>query len=611
MCGIFGVFNQGNNKKVEPADFGPSLKVIQHRGPDFSDFKIVNDQTGLGHVRLSIIDLTPESHQPFQYMHLTLVYNGEIYNYIELREELMAAGYSFRTKSDTEIIPAAYLHWGEDCVNRFNGMWAFALYNAEKDELFCSRDRYGVKPFNYSTIEGVFVFASEIKSMLAYRKERYGNIHYNAIARYCRETVGAQAKETWFEGVLRLPPAHNLIVSRDGMALKRYWNYPTTLLNMDDNDAVESYLYLFRDAIKIRLRSDVPIGLTLSGGLDSSSIACVVNELDHSAFNTYTATFPGYSFDEYPIAEQLSASLGMHSVPITVQYDTYTDDLSKIVYHLESGHGSPAIFPLWHVARRAKEDITVYLEGQGADELLAGYINSVFFDYFRDLVVEGQWTTAQAEFMAHRKDWPVFSSFKLFLRQNLGPEMRRWYRMLGTESLYINQLKPHDSYALENEALHSAGNYLNKRLIDQHSTGLVNLLHYGDAISMAHSLENRLPFMDYRLVELVFQIRGNLKIRNGFGKFIHRKAMKQIVPDEILNARNKLGFVSPLKQVFQDEKYQALDIINDVQKDGFYDMFDQKEVKRIIAEHQSGRVNHERILFKLLSIRLWLHHFIL
>jgi asparagine synthase (glutamine-hydrolysing) len=226
VCGIFGIYNINNNKSFDEKKIESSIQTMQYRGPNARGIKTFKDKAALAHLRLSIIDLKEESNQPFQVDdQYWITYNGEVYNYIELKEELLNYGLTFRTESDTEVILRAYQHWGEDCVTKFNGMWAFAIYNKEKNELFCSRDRFGVKPFNYALVENQFVFSSEIKAMIHYFPQ-LKKPNYNVIANFCRTSIGAQIKETWFENVFRLEPAHNIIINQNGIQLKKYWDYP-------------------------------------------------------------------------------------------------------------------------------------------------------------------------------------------------------------------------------------------------------------------------------------------------------------------------------------------------------------------------------------------------
>lgn len=610
MCGIFGVFNRGNNTSLNIDKIKCAIKTIQHRGPDALISEIITPQLGFAHARLSIIDLGHQSDQPFHYQHLSLVFNGEIFNYIELRQELIEVGYTFKTHSDTEVIPAAYLYWGKECVNHFNGMWAFAIYDSKNAELFCSRDRFGVKPFNYSISEDSFIFSSEVKAILNY-EPRFKKPNYNSISQYCRETIGAQSSDTWFEGIERLSPGHNLIITKSSFEKVKYYRYPKIIRsNISIEKASEEYLDIFNSAVKLRMRSDVHVGLTLSGGVDSASIACSVKQQISGSLKAYTARFDGEPFNEYDTAKKLSDFLGYESIAVDVPYNNYVSELKQIVYHLESGHGSPAIFPLWHITKRATQDITVFLEGQGADEILGGYVNSIFFDYLQDMMVKGNISKAIYELRKHAKDWPIIKSLLLRLRLGVPAEMRRMQRYIsGLEQLYIGPLKKHKPFNYKAVDTKGFNSVFNRKLALMHQTGLVNLLHYGDAISMAHSLENRLPFMDYRLVEFAASLPPAYKLNEGLGKFVHRNAVKKMVPDFILNNPKKLGFVSPLKQIFLDKKSGALEILLG-EKLADRNLFDNRRIHNIVGEHTSGKVNHERILFKILSTELWFQNFI-
>jgi asparagine synthase (glutamine-hydrolysing) len=358
------------------------------------------------------------------------------------------------------------------------------------------------------------------------------------------------------------------------------------------------------------MRSDVPVGLTLSGGVDSASIACSVKKQIKGSLKAYTARFSGESFDEYGIAKRLCDEIDYNSVPVDIPYNNYINELKQIVYHLESGHGSPAVFPLWHITKRAKQDITVYLEGQGADEILGGYVNSVFFDYLWDLFSQGNFSKINYELKKHKESWPVTKSILLNFRLGMPAGIRKMYRYInGLEQLYSGEMKQHRPFNYDKLEHKGFNSVLNKKLVLMHQTGLVNLLHYGDAISMAHTMENRLPFLDYRLVEFVAQLPPQLKIKDGLGKYIHRNALKGIVPDFILNNPKKLGFVSPLKHIFSDHNSTALKILLG-QKLADRNLFNKERLEKIIDEHISGKINHERILFKILSVELWFQNFI-
>jgi asparagine synthase (glutamine-hydrolysing) len=610
MCGIVGVYL--NNKQLEVSKIGleRAVSLIHHRGPDANGIKIINNHVGFGHVRLSIIDLSEESNQPFDYENLTITFNGEIFNYIELREELIQKGYQFRTKSDTEVVLAAYLEWGESCVNKFNGMWAFAIYDTKNDILFCSRDRFGIKPFNYAYTDEQFIFASEIKAIIAYDKA-YNKINYNSISRYCKETVGAQAEETWFENIIRLKPAHNLTIINNTLEIKRYWDYPKQEKALKSKEEVEKeYLRLLKDSVKLRFRSDVTVGLTLSGGLDSSAIAFLAAKHESEQLNAYTASFPDQPFNEYNIAKGICSELGINSIEVLPDYKDYVSKIKQLVYHLEAGHGSPAIFPLDAVSERAKKDITVYLEGQGADELLGGYYESVIINYWLSLIANFKWKEAIAIVKSLYARKKLKLTISLYFRQTLSPFFREIYRRgSNLEKIYTGKLKEHKPFQFQLGKNFKGQTNLTKILLMQHQTGLVNLLHYGDAISMKHSLENRLPFMDFRLVEFVFKLQDKFKVNESFGKVIHRNVFNEILPKKIINEKDKLGFVSPLKQIFMDDQFGANAILLS-QKLEDRKIFKKSEIERLISEHKSGKINHERILFKILNVEFWFQNFI-
>lgn len=608
MCGIFGVFNLNNIKEVDIDLAKSALEKMKHRGPDFRDVKALNDYTVLAHARLSIIDLNPNSNQPFIYKHLSLTFNGEIFNYIELRDELQGLGYSFETESDTEVLIVAYHHWGKECINKLNGMWAFVIYDEIKDSFFGSRDRFGIKPFNYSLSDDYFIFSSEIKSILHYLPE-LKRPNYNAIGNYCRESIGAQNVETWFQDILRLPPAHNFELTRSGdFTVYQYWNYPTKCIkDITEEDAMTEYKHLFEESIKIRMRSDVPIGATLSSGLDSSSVVSYIDKNYNSELNCYTASFPGFKGDEYSIAKRFSSTLDVDLHKVLSDYSNYTDVLSKLIYHLESGHSSPAVFPLYFITKEAKKKITVFLEGQGADELLGGYVDKTFIDFILSCLSSFQLRTAYNEMKAFIKIKSLKHSLLLFIRNNGHPKLKGLMRKVyGASKIYGSKLQNSSLYSFKNKL--SFDSRLNRILAEQHQTGLVNLLHYGDAISMMHSLENRLPFMDYRLVEFGFKLPLRFKIRSGIGKYIQREAVKEILPDYILNNPLKMGFPSPLKEIFK-EGGMAVGILQS-KRLRERELFNMRELENVIYKHQSGEMDYSRLLYRLLSVELWFRNFI-
>jgi len=609
MCGIFGIFNQSNNEPINEAKVDQAVSLMKHRGPDAKGINLISSNIALAHVRLSIIDLSSNSNQPFEYGDYTIIFNGEIFNYIELRNELINEGYSFRTDSDTEVVVACYAHWRGDSVKKFNGMWAFAIYDKLKNKLFCSRDRFGIKPFNYSKENGRFIFSSEIKSILEYDNS-FKSPNYDAIANYCRESIGAQNSETWFKNIYRLAPAHNLIITEEEISEERYWDYPTKVTSIDYNQACTEYLDLFEDAVKLRMRSDVPFGATISSGIDSTSIVSVIDKNHNEVLNTYTASFPNRKYDEYPIVDQLSKDLKIDAHRVIVGYDDYVIKLKELIYHIESGHSSPAIYPLNYVNEKAKEDVTVFMEGQGADEILAGYIDTVIIDYALDLLKSGRITKLIRELSIYSKKNSLLNAIILFFRTNSSALIKKWMRRIyGIENVFGEKLKKYQAYDFS-YGKRKFDSRLNRRLYEQHQTGLVNLLHYGDAISMLHSLENRLPFMDYRIIEFAFKLPLEYKIKNGLGKYIHRDAMRNILPSYILDNPVKIGFESPLKTLFEDEGPKgALAVL---MNDRFLNrkLIKESELHNLIKKHLNGDRDYSRFLYRLLSLELWFQVFI-
>jgi asparagine synthase (glutamine-hydrolysing) len=632
MCGIFGIYNINGNYLINEFRFKNSLLKMNHRGPDNNDIKFFENKVVLGHVRLSIIDLGTESNQPFQIDdRYWITYNGEIYNYLEIRNELILEGIKFRTNGDTEVLLRAYLHWGENCVNKFNGMWAFAIYDLVDNKLFCSRDRFGVKPFNYAVFNNQFIFSSEIKSIIDYFPElKVPN--YNAISNYCRFSIGAQNQETWFKNVFRLEPSHNLSIINGEINNYRYWKYPSEInYNKSFNEAKQEYLNIFKDAVKIRMRSDVPVGTTLSGGLDSTSIVCAIKELGHQGHQTFTASFEDidfskgekqvYSDNSFEIDEGKAVLEFSKVVPIipniiSASNSNFVPDLKSLIYHLESGNSSPAVLPLMQVMKEARKKVTVIMEGQGADELLAGYVPDLFvfslINNFKNLKFREIFISLKYFIKIYSFIYAIIIYFRQL--SDKIPIISKIYSMLHkTENIYgakLSSFNRYPSHPKENEGL--TKDPINQRLINRHSGGLVNLLHYGDAISMANSLESRLPFMDYRLVEYCFKLPWYFKLKNATGKFLHREALKNMLPINIYNQQVKIGFNTPISGYFKSDckLYQKpLEIL--LSKRAIdRGLFSIDGLREIISKHETGQKDYSTLLFRLLSVELWFRIFI-
>lgn len=625
MCGIFGVYSF-KNQFINKAMVKDSAMLMKHRGPDAYGQWGVENTVEFAHLRLSIIDLSQDSNQPFlsSCKRYSIVYNGEIFNYLEVREQLKRIGYTFRTDSDTEVLLNSYIEWGDACVNKFNGDWAFAIYDTLENSLYCSRDRFGVKPFNYAIINDQFVFSSEIKSIINYFPElKLPN--YNVISNYCRNSLGAQIEQTWFEGIKRLLPGNNLRVSNSGIKMTPYWEYPQTVdRTISFEEANATYKEIFTQAVKLRMRSDVPIGTTLSSGIDSSSIVSVLRSLNFDDHSTFTAIFNQEAFqknemsvykgdlkvNEADLVKRLAISLNLDSHLISVDKLDLIRELSNVIYFLESGHSSPATMPLSQILEQAKEHVKVILEGQGADELLGGYIINTFPAVVIECLKRGNLTQLYNEVVCFSKNYSMGYAFKQFFRLLNNDFIERVYQYSnGTNAIYGEKLKNYTrikDYPIQNVRF---DNYFNKVLYKSHIGGLGNLLHYGDAISMSKSIESRLPFMDVNLVEFVFKLPFDYKMYNGLGKYIHRTSMKDIVPSFILDNPIKFGFNTPLSIHFSSLKSPAIQILMSDQCIS-RNLFDRKGLFRIINEQISGKRDLSTQLYRLLSVELWFREFI-
>ncbi len=619
MCGILGVIN--NLEAPQLNRFEESLLFLKHRGPDNRSVKQVDNGVVLGHARLSIIDLSESNNQPFSIDNrYTIVYNGEVYNYIEIKNVLVSHGLNFRTTGDTEVVLQAYKFWGEECVRKFNGMWAFAIYDQVDKKLFCSRDRFGVKPFNYFFSQNEFIFSSEIKPIIHYRPD-LRKPNYNLIANYVYKSLGAQADETWFKDIVRLPPGHNLVWKNGKIITTRYWEYPQKVnREISFEDAQQEFELIFRDAVRIRMRSDVPVGSTLSSGLDSSSIVGVLDNLKMGKIETFTAFSRKDSFtakdtqafkediaiDESVIVKDLASHFKVQSNLIEVSFDNYLQKLDETIYFLESGHSSPATIPIHQVYKEARKKVKVLLEGQGADELLAGYVVDAFPYYLLENIKRGKFLKSWNELKSFSKIYSIKHLILLTFRKldsSFLNTLKNFFNGIDIFNKGIFQYK----YISDNrEEKWSFDQTFNRMLSKHHSSGLVNLLHYGDALSMAESIECRLPFMDYRLVEFAFTLPYNYKLNFMKGKYIQRKSLEKYLPDYITKSLIKIGFATPLDRLVSESK----NIENILLTETCGALLNNKNIGSLLNKHREGKQNYSTLLFRILSVQLWYRIFI-
>lgn len=568
MCGIAGIISS-NQQLISEQRLKQMTDAIAHRGPDGENFWINPESTvGFGHRRLSIIDLSDAAAQPMHYMdRYTIIHNGEIYNYVELREELQKSGYSFHSQSDTEVILAAYDRWQDECVDHFDGMFAFALWDEQKKELFAARDRFGEKPFFYYFDKKQLVFASEMKALWSAGVERRTNLKmlFNFI------TIGYvdnpnQPGETFFEQISKLPAAcllkYNIV--QNELAIEKYWDIDLETENkkITDSDAIEKFNVLFTTSIKKRLRSDVSIGTSLSGGLDSSSVVAFSQRESsiHNSHKCFTAVFPGFEKDESIFSKQIADKYHLQQYNIPVLADGFLADLQKLFYHQEEPFGSASIYAQYKVYEMAKKnDVKVLLDGQGADETLAGYHK--YYKWFWQELFRKRKLLRSKELQAARKNGVkekfVFKNvIASFFPDFASVFLERQYLL---NALTHNDLTKDFIHLQSKEAYYSTPAYFNldgALYFNTCTHGLEELLRFADRNSMAHGREVRLPFLSHELVEFIFSLSSNFKIRNGWTKWLLRKTMENELPTEIVWRKEKIGFEPPQKSWMENAAVQ-------------------------------------------------------
>jgi len=546
MCGISGVVNK-NNMPVEPRVISEMNELIAHRGPDGDGFYF-GENFAFGHRRLAILDLTDLGKQPMEYgSKITITYNGEVYNFIELRHELEAVGYSFNSTSDTEIILAAYLHWGTECVNHFNGMWGFCIHDREKQLLFCSRDRFGIKPFYFLNASDLFIFGSEIKQLLLFQTEKSCN--QQLVLDYLISGVEEYSNQTFFLGIEKLEQGHNLIydLSSHTYEIKSYYNLEQkeAFSNVSEDEAIRLYRNQLADSVKLRMRSDVEVGTCLSGGLDSSSItalsAQVLKDSNSNTIKAIHARVDDKTIDESGFAKLVANHCQTDLILVEPNVEDFVVNLDKVIQIQEEPFGSPSIFLQYFVLQKARErKCLVMLDGQGGDETLLGYER-----YYPAFLMQKKGVHKFKEFIVSSKNSRLSKV-----------DLLKYYFYFTNYKIRLKRLKKRNKFiksAILNKYESAILKELSSKYLDISAiqkleigkTQLPHLLKYEDKNSMANSVETRLPFLDYRCVELAYSLPNHYKIKAGWTKNILRKAMEDKLPNEVVWRKNKLGFNAP------------------------------------------------------------------
>lgn len=534
----------------------------RHRGPD-DEGLYVDDYCVLGHRRLAIIDLSKDGHQPFESddQRFHVIYNGEVYNYIELRDELQHLGWRFRTRTDTEVLLKAYQQYGEACLSKFNGMFAFAIYDSEQQTLFLARDRLGIKPLYYSMIDSTLYFASEIKALSAVPLLR-SSVNYQSLFDYLVFNRTDIFDETFLNEIKRIPKGHYGTFDTNGLRLTQWWN-PENYLHNSSEDNEEEISNIIQDilvsAVQLRMRSDVPVGSCLSGGLDSTILIGIlfthyeVNEV----YPTFTASFPGHPIDETRYIDKLNRKYPFRNFRTFPTAEKARNRLRDFVYANDEPTTNSSFYSQYEVMRRAREcGVTVLLDGQGGDENFAGY------QYFHGFNLYGflrkkkvlEFGSELLKSLIRKQDR---SAYQTLLFQILPDSTRK--KLLLTTVPYLHPYFFHEyvkSSRIYNEFFDVDG--LNQSLARHFQYKLEHLLRMEDRNSMAFSLEARVPYLDYRLVEYLLAVSEHLKIRNGETKYLQRKALGRYTTPEILSRKDKVGFGTPGNEWMLNESWQNL-----------------------------------------------------
>jgi asparagine synthase (glutamine-hydrolysing) len=584
MCGIAGILSP--SKQIEAAELKLMSDTLVHRGPDnqgiwLNETKIM----GLAHQRLVIIDANTNANQPMHFKKYTITYNGEIYNYIEIRKLLQKEGYTFETASDTEVLLKAYDFWGVKCLNEFDGMFAFAIWDETKQELFCARDRLGEKPFYYCVHNRQFYFGSEMKAIFKAGVPKEVNetmMFYYLSFNHLENPY--KKNETFFNQIQKLDRANYIIVNKNLEVNKHcYWSINAHQIDnkIKWNEAKEQFIYLLESSIKRRLRADVPIGTSLSGGIDSSCIVALINKIAPSSkYNkTFTARFDSPEVDEGNYAELMAKHVNFEWYQEWPNMDDCLDHADELMYHQEEPFLSPSIYAQWKIYKYSKsQGITVMLDGQGADEVLGGYekyipslVKELYFDNndqfsseYNELALNYPINFSPNYTTSLQYHFPKFSAFVTSLMGNYLKEIKA---TLNPDFYHANK-------KIKNPYPYFKG--LNENLCyDTYTYGLEKLLRIADRNAMANQIEVRLAFLDHKLLEFCFSLPGKYKIGSGYTKLILRESCESLLPSQIAWRIDKKGFQPPTNMWMKSARY----------KNFIREIHQQKEVKQYVTNN--------------------------
>ncbi len=622
MCGIVGLIGK-NNQKITPDIIKKMTDTISHRGPD-AEGVLVEGSIGLGHRRLSILDLSDQGNQPMnsQDGRFCLVFNGEIYNYLEIRKNLESKGTKFFTGTDTEVIIESFREWGDKCTERFNGMWSFCLYDRHEQLLFMSRDRMGVKPLYILDRDDYLVFASEIKSILkVFPEERVVDVVQ--VARYLKGIQEDCDEHTFYSNIKIFPVASNMLFKLVDSTynIRKYWEVDPVFFakKWKTNKPVKTLRTLLIDSIKLRLRADVNVGSSLSGGLDSSAIVEITSKELKKKLETFSSIYDEKNYNEKEFIDCVNndAQTTAHHVFPDENKDVL-EELKQLMYYHDCPPHCASPFSGYNVYKMARNHVKVLMDGQGADELFVGYYYYIN-DYIKESIKDRRWLRKIralkiiAEVSEIWKGQRIISDelvlktlgvnlYKKYDRELMRTMPRDWH---SDKELYSERLNEIDLDICNSDETSVTEGILRSQYHDQFHGILPRILHDVDRNSMAHSLEVRLPFLDYRLIEFSYSLSPQYKYRNGWTKYILRRTVRPFMPKKIWSRRNKMGFPAPFEKWMKEEKYKDR-IKAYLMQLSSRGLLNKNYLMKLYEDQLNGRRNEPDMIFRFMMLEMWL-----
>jgi asparagine synthase (glutamine-hydrolysing) len=625
MCGIAGYFHFESERRADFAVIKKMTDIIAHRGPDGDGYFVMNN-IAFGHRRLSIIDLTTGDQPMYnEDKSIVLIFNGEIYNYIELREELRSLGHKFITNSDAEVIINSYTQWGTDCQTHFNGMWAFALWDDKLKRLFISRDRIGEKPLYFSCYDNTLIFGSEIKAIVAYGVPRKPRVELTELF---LSLSFVPAPYTFYENIYQLKAGNYLLVNCKRIVEKPYWDLPDISekdLTKDVKTVEEKFIHLFYDSVKIRMRSDVDFGAFLSGGLDSSCVVGAMANHTNKPIQTFTIGSDNRQFDERVLAKLVSQKFKTVHHEGLITSELFDEALNHVIKQYDDPFGDSSAIPTEQISKYASHFVKMVLTGDGGDEVLSGYTTyqgEIFAEHYQNIpssirkIIPGLIEITSSFFSGNLR-YKLNRIVNVLESSNLPFEQRLLSKLCSTSQVNLAriitpELETISFFDFYHDVMKNCKftDPFYKLMYFQHKVTLPgDMLAKVDRMSMAHSIETRLPFLDYRIIELLFTVHKKLKMSGLTNKAILRNTIaNQILPIELLRARKK-GFSVPLREWFKEDNLidKTVDLINNNSGELFYS---QQGILKLINENSSARSDAGNFIWAFLVLRKWFDQFI-